>query len=72
MDQDKSKKKNRGVHREDDDTNGPAIDELVVPLIIFRLIDDFGREVTWGPTHRLRNRAVTFVKHLSKEDRDIP
>ena len=65
MDQDKSKRKNRGAHRKDDDTNRPAVDELVVSLIIFRLIDDFGREVTWGPTHRLRNTEPSLSLNTS-------
>jgi hypothetical protein len=52
----KSKReKSRGVHRKDDDADGPAVNELVIPLMFFRLIDDFWREVTWRPTHRLRN-----------------
>jgi hypothetical protein len=50
----KGKKKNGGAHGKDDDADGPAVDELIIPLIVFRLIDDFWREVTRRPTHRLR------------------
>lgn len=57
----KSKRESRDVHGKDDDADGPAVNKLVIPLMFFRLIDNFWREVTWRPAHRLRNtqRAVT-------------
>lgn len=74
VDQDKSERKSRGAHGKDDDANGPAVDELVIPLVVFRLIDDFRRKVTWRPTHRLHDtqRAVSFAKHPDTAKRDKP
>ena len=57
--QNKSKRKNGGAHGKDDDADGPAVDELIIPLIGFRLIDDFWREVTWRPTHRLPSHSLS-------------
>ena len=59
------RKKNGGAHRKDDDADGPAVDELIISLIIVRLIDDFWREVTWRPTHRLRtaHRKSSLTLH---------
>ena len=59
--QNNSKWKNGGAHGKDDDSNGPAVDELVITLIFFRLIDDFWREVTWRPTHRLRTEPSLLL-----------
>jgi hypothetical protein len=76
VDQEKSERnsRGRGAHGKDDDANGPAVDELVIPLIIFRLIDDFRRKVTWRPTHRLHDtqRTVSFAKHQGEAKRDKP
>jgi hypothetical protein len=53
-------KKRDDAHGEDDDADGPAVDELVVSSIWFTLIDDFGSEVTWGTTHGLKQHITSI------------
>src|SRR6266404_7363595 len=57
---------NRDEHGKDDDTDGPTVDELVIPLILFRLINNFWCEITWRPTHCLQ---TAHIKNLSIQGR---
>ena len=45
--------KNSDARREHDDTDRPAVDEVVVPMDSHTSHDDFRREVVGRPTHRL-------------------